>query len=190
MLSLGEQPKPHKGCLLISEPFLPDPNFERTVVLICEHNIDGTVGFVLNKPSTKMLPDAVDEAQNFDVPLYVGGPVQQDTLHFIHYGNLQIDDRQEVQPGIFWGGNYEQLLTAINVRKVNKDQVRFFMGYSGWSAGQLEHEIAEGSWIVHPQADINQVFHQTAELLWREVLKDKGGRYKAFSNYPTDPRLN
>ncbi len=179
-----------KGDLLISEPFLPDPNFERTVILLCEHNEEGSVGFVLNKPSHFQLKDVVDEVQGFDVTLYSGGPVEQNTLHFIHKVNDQLSTYQTIKKGLYWGDNFEQLLTKINVKKVSPGDLKFFIGYSGWGSGQLESEIREKSWIIYKNATITQVFDTPPEILWRSVLKEMGGEYKVIANYPTDPRLN
>ncbi len=179
-----------KGDLLISEPYLPDPNFERTVVLICEHNEEGSVGFVLNKPSHLKLEDVLDEVQGFETTLYTGGPVQQNTLHFIHRTKNILSDYRTVNKGLYWGGNFDELLSFINIRKLNPDDFRFFIGYSGWGADQLESEIKENSWIVYKNATPEQVFELSPDNLWRSVLKSMGGEYKAISNYPIDPRLN
>jgi len=179
-----------KGGLLISEPYLPDPNFERTVILLCEHNEEGSLGFVLNKPSSLKLEDVLDEVQGFEAPLYTGGPVQQDTLHFIHKTKDIFSDYRTVNDGLYWGGNFDELLSFINVRKVNSDDFRFFIGYSGWGPGQLESEIEENSWIIYNNATPEQVFGLSPDNLWRSVLKSMGGEYRVISNYPTDPRLN
>lgn len=179
-----------KGDLLISEPFLPDPNFERTVILMCEHNEEGSLGFVLNKPSTLKLEDVIDEVQGIDITLYTGGPVQQNTLHFIHKTNGLFTDYKEVKEGLYWGGNFDDLLSFINVRKVDPDDFRFFIGYSGWGPDQLESEIKENSWIIYKDTTPEQVFGLSPDNLWRNVLKSMGGEYKMISNYPIDPRLN
>ena len=185
-----ESPLPKKGDLLISEPFLPDPNFERTVVLICEHNEQGSFGFILNKPSVLKLPDVLEEVEDFDTLIHVGGPVQQDTLHFIHRIGDQLEGGEEVGKGLYWGGNFEQLKVMISQQQVNEKDVLFFLGYSGWGEGQLMDEIKEKSWIVHKSVSPAQVFDKDPKYLWREILKEMGGKYKMFSNYPTDPRLN
>src|SRR5215204_6333021 len=104
------QLKPEKGRLLISEPFLPDPNFERTVVLLCEHNAEGSFGFVLNKPSAIKVNEVMEDFSNFDTVVFVGGPVQQDTLHFIHR-NVNIENAIDIAENIYWGGDFESLVT-------------------------------------------------------------------------------
>jgi putative transcriptional regulator len=179
-----------KGDLLISEPYLPDPNFERTVILICEHNEEGSIGFVLNKPSILKLEDVMDEVQGFETTLYTGGPVQQNTLHFIHKTKDIFSDYRTLKEGLYWGGNFDELLSFINIRKINPGDFRFFIGYSGWSPDQLETEIKENSWIIYKNATPEQVFGLSPDSLWRSVLKSMGGEYRAISNYPIDPRLN
>lgn len=181
---------PAKGDLLISEPFLPDPNFERSVILLCEHNEEGSLGFVLNKPTALKLQDALDEAAGFDKTLYAGGPVQMDTLHFIHRSVGLADQAENIGNGIYWGGDFERLLTMMNTRQLPPEDVKFFVGYSGWSAGQLEKELEQNSWIVCKGATEQQVFQMSPDLLWRQVLASMGGKFKMYSNYPIDPRLN
>ena len=180
---------PAKGRLLISEPFLPDPNFERTVVLICEHNEEGSFGFVLNKKSKVYFDDIMEEVEGFKKDIYIGGPVQQDTLHFIHRSPSVVGG-VKIGEGIYWGGDFDQVMTMINTRQINDADFRFFVGYSGWGEGQLEQELEADSWIVSPEVNDALVFDLEAQDLWRTVLKQMGGRYNMYSNYPQDPRLN
>ncbi len=181
---------PAKGDLLLSEPFLADTNFERSVVLICEHTDEGALGFVLNKPSLLTLADVVEEAAGFEQLLYTGGPVQQDTLHFVHRASALREGSDNLGGALYWGGDFELLLSLINTRQLPSQDIRFFAGYSGWAPGQLAAELDEDAWIVCKQATIEQVFDVPPEQLWREVLRTMGGKYRMFSNYPTDPRLN
>lgn len=180
---------PTKGDLMISEPFLPDPNFERTVILVCEHNEQGSFGFVLNKPSVLKLSDVMEEIDGFESMIHVGGPVQQDTLHFIHRID-KLEGGEEISEGVRWGGNFEQLKIMIGLEQVDEKDIIFFLGYSGWGEGQLQDEIKEKSWIIHKSVTPQQVFDKDPKSLWRDILKEMGGKYKMFSNYPTDPRLN
>lgn len=182
--------EPKKGDLLISEPFLPDPNFERTVVLLCEHNEEGSFGFVLNRPSLLKYSDVIDGVDDFNVSLFIGGPVQQDTLHFIHRAGEIIEDSMEICPGVFWGGNYEQVQSLIDTKQINPNDFKFFIGYSGWGDGQLEMEMKEKTWIVSDVANAIQIFDMDPEKLWKLALNNMGGKYKMISNYPIDPRLN
>ncbi len=181
--------KPEKGRLLISEPFLPDPNFERTVVLLCEHNEEGSFGFILNKKSAVNIDEIIEDIHDFNEPVFIGGPVQQDTLHFIHKANY-LEGGTPLGNGLFWGGNFEQLMILIDTKEIKAEDFKFFVGYSGWSAGQLQEELDANSWIVTPNASSNLVFKEDIDQLWKTVLKGLGGRYDVYSNYPTDPRLN
>lgn len=182
--------RPQKGGLLISEPFLPDPNFERTVVLLCEHNEDGSVGFVLNKPSILKFDEAVEDVEDFSPTLYVGGPVQQDTLHFLHRSPEALEGSIMVTDEIYWGGNYEQLITMINTKSIIPEDYKFFLGYSGWAPGQLEEELRQKSWIVINDATAAHVFDIQPKILWKEILNNLGGKFRIISNFPVDPRMN
>lgn len=182
--------EPERGDLLISEPYLPDPNFDRTVILLCEHDEHGSFGFVLNKRSNATLPELIDEAQGFDTEVFVGGPVQQNTLHFLHRTAENLKSDKEITDGIYWGIDFEALLSSINTRQIAREELKFFVGYSGWSPGQLMEELSAKSWIVYKHATPELVFDLDPLELWRVVLQNMGGKYRAISNYPRDPRLN
>ena len=182
--------EPEPGDLLISQPYLPDPNFERTVVLICEHDEKGTVGFVLNRRSNSVFSDVIFDAAHFDAPLYVGGPVQHDTLHFVHKDMLEMESGQFLGERLVWGKDFNRLLTLIDTHQIDEKNYRFFVGYSGWSPGQLMEELNAKSWIVYQNKDENLIFDFSSQDLWKKVLREMGGKYRVISNYPVDPRLN
>ncbi|MCG8319755.1 MAG: YqgE/AlgH family protein [Cytophagales bacterium] len=186
----NENLEPKKGDLLISEPFLPDPNFERTVIIICQHSEEGSFGFVLNKPSVMKFDEVMEDIVDFRETLYVGGPVQQDTLHFIHRAGDLIEGGVEISKNLYWGGNFETLKILIENKQINPNDFKFFLGYSGWGSGQLLDEIKTDSWIISPRATHEKIFDYKPEKLWRDILKEMGGRFRMFSNYPDDPRLN
>lgn len=181
--------KPQAGFLLLSEPYLADPNFERTIILLCEHNDEGSLGFVLNKPSEAEVGTLVAELVNCKNRACVGGPVQQDTLHYLHR-LAGIQGAVEVADGIFWGGDFDEVIDKINTHQMGEDDIQFFLGYSGWSAGQLEEEIASKSWIVSDRVSESLIFATPFEDMWRKTLKSMGGRFSMYSNYPVDPTLN
>lgn len=178
-----------KGSILISEPYLGDIHFERTVVLVCEHNEQGTFGYIINKPTTLEISSLVSDIDGFDANVYSGGPVSQDSLHFIHRGKKRIEGDVEVTDNLYWGGNFDEMRTLIQRKEISPAEIRFFIGYSGWGEGQLEAEMENKSWILG-NASAEQIFEETTEQLWRILLKNMGGKYKAISNYPVDPRLN
>lgn len=182
------------GTLLISQPFLGDPNFERSVVLICrDEPANGTFGLVLSRPAELTLHDVLDlplgpHSPAAPVPLYLGGPVEPNTLHCLHR-RADVPDATPLGEGVFWGGDFDVLLGLLTAGEVGADAVRLFVGYSGWSAGQLAAEMQAKSWVTHP-ASAGKVFTLTPDAFWRAILREKGGRFKAWSNYPVDPRLN
>jgi putative transcriptional regulator len=177
------------GILLISDPFLKDPNFMRTVVLVCEHREEGSFGFVLNKTFDQELGDLVKDAEGIRFPVYEGGPVQKDTLHFLHQCPDLIPGGIEVVDGIFWGGDFEEVLLLLKEKKLGKKDIRFFLGYSGWSEGQLLGELAEKSWITR-EASKPLVFNMDTQQIWKDALGELGGEYSQMINYPIDPQLN
>lgn len=180
---------PEKGRLLISEPFLPDPNFVRSVVLLCEHNEEGSFGFVLNRLADVKASEILDELSKFNYPVFIGGPVQQDTLHFIHRSQA-IDGGEPVAEGIYWGGSFERVTFLADTGQLHPDEIRFFLGYSGWGPGQLQEELEQDTWIVCDYVTEELLFNTTPDLMWRKALKDMGGKYAVFANYPLDPSLN
>jgi putative transcriptional regulator len=186
----NDKTEPQKGDLLISEPFLNDPNFVRTVVLLCEHNHEGSFGFVLNKPAQIKLNELIEEAGSREDTIFVGGPVQQNALQFIHKKEGLIEGGIEVMDGLYWGGNFEQMLAVLDSGLISENEIKFFVGYSGWAAGQLKSEMELNSWIIFRNVNVDQLFHANGESLWKEVLNTMGGKYKIISNFPVDPRLN
>ncbi|MEO5943872.1 MAG: YqgE/AlgH family protein, partial [Ferruginibacter sp.] len=141
--------KPSTGILLIADPFLKDPNFMRTVVLICRHNDEeGTFGFTLNKMYHQTLDELIPELAGFELPIYLGGPVQIDTLHYLHQYHELLPDSQKVTEDVYWGGDFETLKILIKNKEIDLQKIKFFLGYSGWSKGQLNDEIEEKTWLT------------------------------------------
>ncbi|MBG7613257.1 YqgE/AlgH family protein [Polaribacter sp. BAL334] len=178
-----------KGKLLIAEPsILNDSSFNRTIILITEHTKNNAVGFILNRPLAYTINDLLPDIF-CDFTIYQGGPVEQDNLYFIHkVGNL-IPESIEIGNGIFWGGNFEALKYALNNELLTEKDIRFFLGYSGWSKNQLEREIQSKSWFVS-ENDYENIFAINDETLWREKLLQKGGNYKLWANAPSDIQQN
>ena len=177
------------GTLLISDPFLKDPNFLRTVVLLCEHQFEGSFGFVLNKLYDQKIGDLVDDLAGVKFPVYYGGPVQVDTLHFLHRCPELIDGGILVTDDTYWGGNFETVSALLKQNGLQQNDIRFYIGYSGWGQGQLEDELKTKSWITSAGTS-KLIFHRYANMIWKEALKDLGGEYEQMINYPIDPQLN
>lgn len=181
---------PSSGKLLISEPFLMDPNFKRSVVLLTQHHEEGTIGFILNHPSALLLKDLIPELDRADFPVYIGGPVATDTVHFIHRCHDKLNSGEEIAKEIYWGGNFETLKILIDSGGIDQTEVKFFIGYSGWGNQQLKNELVENTWIVSDQFQPDLVFSGNEEELWREVIVNLGPRYAHVSRFPSDPNLN
>ncbi len=180
-----------RGTLLLSDPFLDDPNFIRSVILICETNEEGHLGLILNQRVTNLsVPDVVEDLDDFEGPLFLGGPVDKDVLQFVHRLGNQLADSVHLGDDLYWGGDFEQLRTLINIGVVHEDDVRFFVGYAGWNKGQLESEIKNDVWVVSHLDELDDLLALSTDALWREVMKNLGGKYKAISNFPLDPRMN
>jgi putative transcriptional regulator len=180
---------PKAGRLLVSEPYLPDPNFERTIILLCEHNDEGTIGFILNKPSLSRLTEILSEVNSFQEIVNIGGPVQQDTLHYLHK-KKGVNGAVEIVDGIYWGGEFDQIISSLELGELTESDIKFFLGYSGWSPGQLAEELETKSWIVSDQVSTELIFETAPEEMWKKVLKEMGGRFSMFANYPVDPQMN
>lgn len=176
------------GCLLIARPYLGDPNFERTVVFLCEHSEAGSFGLILNQPTPFMLNDALEESFYSDMPLRIGGPVGRNTLHFVHRLG-HISKSINLLPDLFWSGDFEEIKVLLRVGKIQPHEMQFFVGYAGWSPDQLQQEYDQQSWIV-ADTDADFILNTPPDKMWREVLKRMGGEYKAMANTPLDPRMN
>lgn len=181
--------RPGTGKLLVSEPLLPDPNFERSIILLCAHDKDGSFGFVLNKPSETRVCEVLDDFEAEELMAFVGGPVAQDTLHYLHVFE-DLEGAQEVLPGIYWGGDFDSLRELARKGECKAGSIKFFLGYSGWSSGQLNSELKENAWIVSNKVDEELIFSTDPAVAWRKSMNILGGRFNLYANYPTDPRLN
>lgn len=180
---------PSRGTLLIANPFLKDPNFSRSVIFLCDHKDEGSFGFVLNKKFSKTLSELVPEFEDLSLPVFQGGPVQGDTLHFLHQFPELISGGEEVFKNIYWGGNFESLLINLRNNDIDPNLIRFFIGYSGWTEGQLDNELKEESWLTVP-ATRDLIFNTDPDDIWKNSLKHLGGDYEMMINFPLDPQLN
>ncbi len=178
-----------KGRILISEPFLSDHYFRRSVVYLTEHNEEGSFGFVLNKPVEIRINEIVDDFPESDFPISVGGPVNNNTVHFLHTLGEMIPDSVAVADGIWWGGDFDHIKTLIASGVVNQNQLRFFLGYAGWSTGQLNVELEEHAWLVG-NISPGMVMQGMESEFWSDTLARYNNKYKAWANFPEDPGLN
>jgi putative transcriptional regulator len=177
--------KPKKGCVLLAEPFMTDDHFSRSVIYLCEHNEEGSYGFILNNKLELTLDQIIPDNDLPELDVSYGGPVHASNLFFIHqYGEL-VNDAVQLDTNLWTGGDFEQLIDLIKIKAVNTAKIRFFLGYSGWSLKQLEDEMNTRSWIVTSYKSDN-LFEYNKDL-WKTILINKGGKFKAISNFPLNP---
>ncbi len=186
-LNIDVNQEPTKGSLLLAEPLMPDSHFQRAVVLLCEHNDDGSLGIIINRPMEMSLEDIAQDLC-IEGQLFLGGPVDQDNLFFIHTFD-EIENSLPIKNGLYLGGNFNSIKALAMSGKINSSNCKFFSGYSGWGKFQLKQEIQKGSWVV-ADSSINDIFSISNGSLWTDTLKNLGGKYKILANYPTDPKLN
>lgn len=182
--------KPKKGKLLIAEPSITgDVSFNRSVVLLAEHNDEGSVGFILNKPLEYNISDLISEI-NVPFKVFNGGPVEQDNLYFIHKVPELIEGSIEISDGIYWGGDFEKTIELLNSETITENDIRFFLGYSGWDSLQLDQELSSKSWVVVKNEYESNIIQKSASAFWKEKMVELGGDYLIWSNAPENPTLN
>lgn len=180
---------PTAGKILISEPFMLDPQFRRSVVLLVEHAEQGSVGFVLNQETEVTITDIIPGFPMFDARICIGGPVETDTLHFIHKIPNLVEGGVEVAEGVYWGGDFDQLREHIAIGIVKLEDVIFFLGYSGWSPNQLNEELTQNAWIVAPTQS-SDIFNEDHENFWKNAVLKLGNKYAHIANFPENPMWN
>ena len=184
---LNDNSRIEKGYLLLSEPFLSDPNFPRSVILVCDHGENGTFGLVVNALS-KLKMNESEGFSEIHFPIYSGGPVEPNTLHYLH-SDAQIPGAILLQKGLYWSGDFQKVRQKAASGDFRENNCRFFAGYTGWAGGQLQQELESDTWII-VKTDLRHILSLPAKDMWRQILRSLGGKYKMFSNFPLDPRMN
>ena len=177
-----------KGKLLISEPLLQDDNFHKSVIFLCHHSPKESLGFILNKQASQLLNFYLNDAMSLDFPVFIGGPVDQEMLHFIH-SVPEIAGGEKITEDIYWSGDLEQIVEGIKIGKVTTDNCKFFIGYSGWGIGQLEAEIEMNAWLV-AHSNTVLVFNTPVKMVWNDAVKSLGKQYSPLLFMPENPELN
>lgn len=180
---------PAPGTLLVSGPFLADPYFRRSVILLCMHDAEGSFGLVLNRPIDMAVSDLMEDMPPVSSAVGIGGPVQSGNLFYLHTLGPRIEGSMKVVDDIHMGGDYDQLRAMLMAAPKLAKHVRFFVGYSGWGADQLNTEIEQRSWLIHP-ANKRTVMNVRTKDLWAETLRTMGPAYAPLANFPEDPSLN
>lgn len=177
------------GKVLLAEPFMQDPNFKRAAILLTDYSPEGSVGFILNKQLDMNIDSLVADFPDFQSTVFYGGPVQTDTIHYIHNLGDLLEKSTRIGEGIYWGGDFQKLKVLIATGLVEPENIRFFVGYSGWSEGQLEEELKSGSWVV-ADMDANYLFQTEHDKLWQKIMSDKGNAFEVISQMPDSMGFN
>lgn len=181
---------PHIGNILIAEPFMLDDNFKRSVVLLTGEDEEGHVGYILNQRSNILIKDLIPDLSDCQLPIYVGGPVSTDTLHFLHACPDKIFDGELIREDVYWGGDFEMLRSQLSLGNIKEEEIRFFLGYSGWDKTQLKNELKENSWIVSDKINSDIVFDHSGIDIWKEAIINLGQKYAHIVNFPQRPEWN
>ncbi len=186
------QPDPMAGDLLVAAPFIGGGCFNHALVCIIEHSADsGTMGLVVNKESGYTLGELVEGIDvNEEVPVFVGGPVHDDRLYYMHTLGSAIPDSVEVADGLYVGGDFEAVKSYVAAGCPVAGCMRFFVGYSGWTSGQLRQELDNRDWVVAKMLDVGEVLVANGEVAWRTQVSMLGEDYRLWLNCPVNVRLN
>jgi putative transcriptional regulator len=183
--------EPRVGDVLLSEPFLDDAYFGRKAVLICEHNEEGTFGFVLNNFIALDLNDLMDGLPEIEARISVGGPVKSSSLYYLHSRPEMIEGSIEVVDGVCMGGDFESVVRLLKDGVLSADEIRFFIGYAGWSGSQLQDEIQSRSWFVtRTNRTVIMDTSLPEEDIWKHLVSSLGDDYAHVANTPPDPSVN
>ena len=181
---------PSRGKVLISEPFLSDEMFGRSVILLVDHSTDGTMGLVLNKPLPLSLNDVLKEFKDINnIPIYKGGPLSTDTLFYLHTLK-DVEDSLQIGKGVYLNGDFDAIRRYILQGNDIDGKIRFFLGYSGWEHDQLCQEIEENTWLIGSTGISSLMDEKGSAELWKNVLGQLGGKYEIWSRFPQIPTLN
>lgn len=181
---------PSRGKVLISEPFLYDEMFGRSVILLVDHSTDGTMGLVLNKPLPLSLNDVLKEFKDIsNIPIYKGGPLSTDTLFYLHTLK-DVEDSLQIGKGVYLNGDFDAIRRYILQGNDIDGKIRFFLGYSGWEHDQLCQEIEENTWLIGSTSIASLMNEKGSAELWKNVLGQLGGKYEIWSHFPQIPTLN
>lgn len=181
--------KIQNGSFLIAHPTMLDDTFFKSIILITHHNSEETIGLIINNPSKIKLYEIIDDLPKSDFPVYIGGPVAKNSIHYIHDLGDAIPNSIKIIEGLYFGGDFDTVKDLIWNKKINKNQIRFFAGYSGWEANQLQNELKEDSWLIKEKNKILSMKYTNLEL-WSKVLRKMEKKYAIWSNLPKNPSLN
>ena len=177
------------GDVLISEPFMNDFHFRRSVILIIDNNEEGSLGVIFNKRLTIPFNEIVQGFPEFKADVYLGGPVETDRIFFIHTIGEMIPDSYKISDGLYWSGNVNALKAMIKMDLIKPHEVRFYVGYAGWDSGQLRNELKANTWLVGKFSS-KQLLTTIPGKMWKNFVKQMGKRYMLWDKFPVNPSEN
>lgn len=190
-LAFKNKKEPKVGCVLISDPFLDEDYFRRSVVLICTHDDnEGSFGLVLNNFVKIELTEIDASFDKIKSRVSIGGPIDTEYLFFIHTYGDKVRDTVKIMDNLYFGGNFEDLKEQILNDEEANQHFRFFLGYSGWSKNQLKTELSENSWIVANNITTKCVFQCETDDFWKLCLSKQGKNFELISRFPLHPNEN
>lgn len=180
---------PQEGDILIAEPFMKDYNFMRSVVYMAQTDTTGAIGFILNKKLGQTLGDLMNEMKGSLFPVFYGGPVKTDTIHFLHSRPDLIEGGELVGANLYWGGDFDLVIDLVATNRLSTNEIKFFLGQSGWNRAQLKQEMIDNSWLLG-HADNQLIFQLEDQSIWQQAVRHLGKKYEPIIHYPIDPQLN
>jgi len=190
---LDNQPEPERGSLLVAKPTVEDFCFKRSVTILVEHdNEEGTMGLIVNKPTRFTLGEVIPEIEGADdVPLYLGGPVGTNQLFFLHsLGADIIPGSIPVTPELFFGGDFDVIKMYLAAGEPVEGKMKFMVGYSGWTVGQLSNEVKRHDWAVLKGAEAGLMMNPNGEVIWNKAVAHFGKQYQLWDSWPDDVSMN
>ena len=180
---------PSRGKILISEPFLRDATFGRSVVLLIDHTEEGSMGLIINKQLPIFVNDIIKEFKYIEnIPLYKGGPIATDTLFYLHT-QADIPGAIPISKGLYLNGDFDEIKKYILLGNKVDRYIRFFLGYSGWESEQLSTELKENTWLVSKEENAYLMNGDTKDM-WKQALEKLGSKYETWSRFPQVPTFN
>ncbi len=180
----------NKGNAIVATPsIIGDLYFHRSVILMVDYTKNNSMGFIINKKLEISL-NKVNNQIKRPFPLYYGGPVETDNLFFIYKSKINISRSLSISESLSWGGNFDEIIKLINDNEMSENNIKFFLGYSGWSNNQLNKEMNNKNWEVIKNIDHRLIFSNDTENIWKTNLNSIGGEYLLWLNTPENPNNN
>ncbi len=179
--------KLQKGTMLVSPPLMADGIFHKSVVLLLEHNEEGSLGLIINKPTNFKVPKIIKQLTDFNKNIFFGGPVAVNHVQILHCFS-SLSESTNIINDIYWGGDFKKILELINLGHINETEINFYLGYAGWIQGQLDEEMERQFWTL-VSGEKYDIWNKPEEL-WENIITDLGLNPKIATNIPDDPMYN